>query len=128
MTKSYKKDIQILMTILKNIKRIMDTIEHFGCSRNDLEKNEMAFDLCAFYMAQIGEAAKLLTDDTKKSLDCIDTDVLRLFRNMIDHTYEKVNRIYLKAYIFSIISSSSQETLKERIKYCNQAADDFNHL
>ena len=55
---------------LRNQNKITETIKHFGCNQNDLDKNEMAFDLCAFYMAQIGEAAKLLTEDTKKSLGC----------------------------------------------------------
>lgn len=54
-------------------------------------------------MAQIGEASKMLTDDTQQSLTCINAGVLKAFRNMIDHTYEKVNKKYLKAYIFSII-------------------------
>ena len=37
----------------------------------------MAFDLCAFYMAQIGEASKMLTDDTQHSLTCINAGVLK---------------------------------------------------
>lgn len=123
MTKSYKKDIQLLMTILRNQSKIVETIRHFNCNKSDLDKNEMAFDLCAFYMAQIGEAAKLLTDDTKKSLNCLDAEVLKAFRNMIDHTYEKVNRSYLKAYIFSMTLATTQQEIKERIKYCNQNAN-----
>lgn len=111
------------MTILKNQSKIAETIKHFECSQNDLEKNEMAFDLCVFYMAQIGEAAKLLTEDTKKSLSCLDVEVLKAFRNMIDHTYEKVNRAYLKAYIFNMILSTTQQEIKERIRYCNQNAE-----
>lgn len=122
MTKSYRKDIQLLMTILKNQGKITDTIKHFGCNKSDLDKNEMAFDLCAFYMAQIGEAAKLLTDETMKSLKCLDVEVLKAFRNMIDHTYEKVNRSYLKAYIFNMILATTQQEIKERIIFCNQNA------
>lgn len=123
MTKSYKKDIQILMSILKNQSKIAETIKHFECSQNDLEKNEMAFDLCAFYMAQIGEAEKLLTDDTKNALACLNVEVLKAFRNMIDHTYEKVNRSFLKAYIFSMILPTTQQEVKERIRYCNRNAE-----
>ena len=122
MTKSYRKDIQILMSILKNQNKIIDTIQFFGCNQNDLEKNEKAFDLCAFYMAQIGESSKLLTDQTKESLNCLDTDILKLFRNMIDHTYEKVNKAYLKAYIFGIISPDTIKEIKDRIRYCKDNA------
>lgn len=55
MTKSYKKDIQLLILILEKQKEIRETINLFGCNQNNLEQNKKAFDLCAFYMAQIGE-------------------------------------------------------------------------
>ena len=78
----------------------------------------MAFDLCAFYMAQIGEASKMLTDDTKNSLSCLNVNILKSFRNMIDHTYEKINKVYLKAYIFNIIAPDVTAEIKNRIQYC----------
>lgn len=80
----------------------------------------MAFDLCAFYMAQIGEEAKLLTDDSKAALTCLNADILKAFRNTIDHTYEKINKAYLKAFIFSMIESEAVEEVKSRIKYCTE--------
>ena len=119
LTKSYKKDIQLLLSILQRQKDIVDTIDHFGCNQNNLEQNKMAFDLCAFYMAQIGEASKMLTDNTKKSLNCFNTSILKMFRNMIDHTYEKVNKAYLKAYIFSVITPNVTEE-KNRVLYCKE--------
>jgi uncharacterized protein with HEPN domain len=122
MIKSYSKDIQLLMTILKNQKKIEETIAYFGCNQTNLEKNDMAFDLCAFYMAQIGEATKLLTEDTKNSIKCLDINILKAFRNMIDHTYEKVNKTYLKAYIFSIILPEAKKEIKDRIRFCNENA------
>ena len=69
-----------------------------------------------FYMAQIGEAAKLLTDDTQNSLTCINAGILKAFRNMIDHTYEKVNKKYLKAYIFNMIEPKAVMEIRNRIK------------
>ncbi|MCM1264300.1 MAG: hypothetical protein NC313_16440 [Butyrivibrio sp.] len=123
MTKSYKKDIQLLMSILQRQNDIKEAIKRFNCSQNNLEQDKMAFDLCAFYMAQIGEASKMLTDDTQNSLTCINTGVLKEFRNMIDHTYEKVNKKYLKAYIFSIVESKSITEVKNRINYCNENAE-----
>lgn len=123
MTRSYKKDIQLLMSILQRQNDIREVIKRFECNQNNLEQDKMAFDLCAFYMAQIGEASKLLTDDTKNSLTCINVNVLKAFRNMIDHTYEKVNKRYLKAYIFSMIAPEAVAEVKNRINYCNENAE-----
>lgn len=44
---------------------------------NNLENNKMAFDLCAFYMSQIGEAAKLLTDETKESFEFFNVRIVQ---------------------------------------------------
>lgn len=123
MTKSYKKDIQLLMSILQRQNDIKEVIKRFGCTPNNLEQDKMAFDLCAFYMAQIGEASKMLTDDSQNALPCINFGVLKTFRNMIDHTYEKVNKKYLKAYIFSMIESGAVAEIKNRINYCNENAE-----
>ena len=111
------------MSILQRQNNIKEVIKRFGCSQNNLEQDKMAFDLCAFYMAQIGEASKMLTDDTQNCLTCINAGVLKAFRNMIDHTYEKVNKKYLKAYIFSIIEPKAIAEIKNRINYCNENAD-----
>lgn len=100
MTKSYAKDIQLLLAILLNQDNIRKVIERFGCNQNNLEKDSMAFDLCSFYMAQIGESAKLLTEESKSALSCLDAGILKYFRNQIDHVYEKVNKAYLKPFIF----------------------------
>ena len=124
MTKSCAKDVQLLLVILKNQNNIKSALERFGCNQTNLEKDVMAFDLCSFYMAQIGESAKLLTDDSKISLKCLDAGILKYFRNQIDHAYEKVNKTYLKPYIFSIISKEAMQEVKDRIKYCtNQAKE-----
>jgi len=118
MTKSFAKDIQLLLAILRNQDNIKKAIERFGCNQNNLEKDAMAFDLCSFYMAQIGESAKLLTEESKSALECLDAGILKYFRNQIDHVYEKVNKAYLKPLIFSVISKEAVQEVKERIKYC----------
>lgn len=122
MTKSYSKDVQLLMKILQNQDKIDKAIRTFNCNQSNLDKNEMAFDLCAFYMSQIGEAAKLLTDKTKQSFKYFNADCTKYFRNMVDHVYEKVNRSYLKAYIFSTISKEVVMEIKDRTKYCMENA------
>lgn len=118
MTKSYAKDIQLLLAILRNQDNIKNALERFNCNQNNLEQEPMAFDLCSFYMAQIGESAKLLTDESKSALSCLDARILKYFRNQIDHVYEKVNKTYLKPFIFSVISKDAIHEIKERIKYC----------
>ena len=123
MTKSYRKDIQLLMSILQRQNDIKEVIKRFECNQNNLEQDKMAFDLCAFYMAQIGEASKMLTDDTQNSLTCINASVLKAFRNMIDHTYEKINKKYLKAYIFGMIEPKAITEIKNRINYSNFALE-----
>ena len=111
------------MSILQRQNDIREAIERFGCNQNNLVQDKMAFDLCAFYMAQIGEASKMLTNDTPSSLTCINAGVLKAFRNMIGHTYEKINKKYLKAYIFSMIEPKAIAEVKNRINYCNENAE-----
>lgn len=65
----------------------------------------------------------MLTDDSQNALTCVNFGVLKAFRNMIDHTYEKVNKRYLKAYIFSMIAPEAIAEIKNRINYCNENAE-----
>lgn len=126
MTKSYSRDVQILMKILQNQNSIMEAISHFQCNVNNLHQNKMAFDLCAFYMAQIGEDVKLLTDNTRNALTYFDYKMLVYFRNMVDHTYEKINKEVLKAYIFNVIEKKAIDEVKHRIEYCIKASKEEN--
>lgn len=48
MTKSYSKDIQLLMKILKNQQNMKDVMAQFNCNTANIEQNKFAFDLCAF--------------------------------------------------------------------------------
>lgn len=124
MNKSYKKDVQLLMKILEHQYKIIQIIKDFKCNDTNLENNEYAFDLCAMHMAQIGEASKYLTDSTKQSFKYFDASVTSYFRNMINHVYEKVNKKYLKAYIFGM---TKQEVIKEvhnRTEFCKKNARD----
>ena len=119
------RDVQLLTYILKNQSKIQKVIKDFKCDFSNTSKsvanNEYAFDLCAMYMAQIGENTKLLSVETKEELGkVIDINILRYFRNMIDHAYEKVNKQYLQAYIENMISPKVVKVLKERYLYCIQ--------
>ena len=43
---------------------------------------------------------------------------------MINHTYEKVDKVVLKAYIFNMIDKRTVTEVKERIKYCSNNVSD----
>lgn len=118
MSKSYYRDVQLLLNIIRNQRKIIEAINYFGCNQSNLDKNTMAFDLCAFYMAQIGETAKLLTDNTKESFRKMDVKGLVEFRNKIDHVYDRVNRTVLKKQIFNVISPQVTSEIEQRIQYC----------
>lgn len=122
MTKSYSKDIQLLLKISQNQQKIKMVLKDFKCTEIDLDTNTYAFDLCALYMSQIGEASKYLTDSTKQSFKYFDPSITSYFRNMIDHVYEKVNKKYLKAYIFSMIKQEVIKEIIDRINFCTERA------
>lgn len=125
MTKSLSRDVALLASIMKNRQNIIDVFARFGCDFSNtprgLINDKMAFDLCAMYMAQIGENVKFLTDGTKQAISgVIDVNILRYFRNMIDHSYEKVNKAYLVPYIQLMVSKEVEVALKQRYLYCMQ--------
>ncbi len=129
MTTNKGRDIQVLTYILKNQMKIRSAVERLGASLNSSASNsilqdEQAFDLCAMYMAQIGENVKLLTDESKDSLsETISLDVLKYFRNMIDHDYEKINKSFLLPYIESTQSDKAISAVKQLI---TQYTNDMN--
>lgn len=103
----------MIINILRNQEKIKNAIKTFNCTEYNLDQNEMAFDLCAMYMAQIGEAVGHLTDETKNKLTLFDWSVIKRFRNFIDHSYEKINKKLLKTYIFMMVSPKITNELKQ---------------
>ena len=127
MSSSKSRDIQILTYILKNQNNIRAAIKRMGVSlnqsaTNSIVKDDMAFDLCAMYMAQIGENVKLLTEESQTAVSqIIDVPTLKYFRNMIDHDYEKVNKTILRPYIESAQSDKAMTAIKKLISNCSDA-------
>lgn len=99
------RDKQLLLKIAQNQQNIKEVIKYFNCNSTNLENCKYAFDLCAMYMAQIGEAAKMLSIEQKNAFSYFDWKTTSYFRNMIEHVYEKVNPKLLKSYIFQMIST-----------------------
>ncbi len=125
MAKSLSRDIQVLAYILQNQLKIQDVAKRFERDfsvngSKSVTRDDMAFDLCAMYMAQIGENVKLLTDEMREELDkAMNTSVLKYFRNMIDHAYEKVNKSMLVVYIQTAQSEQAVKAVKDLIKHCS---------
>lgn len=123
--KSLKNDISYLYKILEHQNNITNMLKDFNvslkpASKNYICNNKYATDLAALYISQIGEAVGYLTDDSKNILRQIfSVEMIKYFRNRIDHAYEKVNTTYLVPYIESVISNRAIETVKQRIIYCN---------
>lgn len=123
MNKNYSRDMQILTYILKNQVKIKDALKDFNCdfsnTNRGITNHKYAFDLCSMYMAQIGENVKLLSDNSREALkEVCDLNILKYFRNMIDHDYEKVNKSYLQAYIQLIITDKAINIVRNQIKEC----------
>jgi len=130
MKRTINTDVQLLAKILANQEKIKSVLKKFDCNERNLDApdNYMAFDLCAMYMAQIGEAVKLLSDDTVNNIHSINIKILSYFRNMIDHVYEKVNKTVLKGYIFSTISDRTMKEFKDILKNCqNEIKNNIHH-
>ena len=122
MTKSYKRDIhiQVLLKMLENVDStrgiMLISIIHLKVLYIKIKDG---FDLCSFYLAQFGEKVKLLTDSSKSNLSSVvDLNILKYFRNIIDHDYESVNKLVLQGYIQSLVSNDFRNALISRIKYC----------
>lgn len=96
---SYSRDVALLLSIMKNQKKIKDVVSRFDVSFEQKAKNficndEMAFDLCAMYMAQIGEEVKHLTTE--------------------------INKIMLSAYIEKAVSAETVKAVRDRAEYCKE--------
>lgn len=132
MNKSFSRDIQTLTYIRRNQQKIRDAVSRFGCDLStagpkSILRDEQAFDLCAMYMAQIGENVKLLTDASKEDLnEIINIKTLTYFRNMIDHSYEKVNKSVLLPYIKMAQSDKALQQVEELIKECFRKKNSSN--
>ena len=123
--KNFKTDITRLKKILEHQKDIEETVELFQCefsqSPKGLCNNKKAFDLCSFYMVQIYELSKGLSQSSKDELSkVLNLEVLRMFRNRISHQYDKINKVYLQSYIQQMCSKEAINVMKSRYLYCQE--------
>lgn len=121
MKKSVTRDIQLLAIIRKYQKKMEGALKLFSCdTQKQLVKHEYALDLCAMYIAQIGEASKNLTDESKQKLTSVKPEMMHYFRNMVAHVYESVKKEVLAAYVFQVVSDKAVLEVIEQIRNCQE--------
>ena len=84
------KDIFALKNIISYCEDIEDTIERFGDEESFIEDKHYR-DLCSFYMIQIGENIKALSEKTREDHPGIRWRGFRETRDDIAHKYHKVD-------------------------------------
>lgn len=125
MTKSYKRDKDLLKSTLEYVDKINRTLKLHRITLDNVISNDLAIDSCAFYLSQIGELAKSLTEDSALFLynaTTIDLKLLVYCRNMIDHDYTHMNRSLLIMYLRIILSKDFTCLVANRIDYCYKHA------
>jgi len=123
LSKNLSRDINVMYKMVDHIKSMKDGMKRLGCkNKAELMIDKQAMDLSAFYVAQIGELSKVLTDGTRKELRFLNDKTAILLRNKIDHNYEKVSRVMLAEYIMKVCRQDTGKELADRIKYCRDNA------
>jgi len=85
------KDIFQLERILEYCEEIENVIDRFGDDINDFLEDRHYRDLCAFYISQIGENVKALSESSTKKYTNIRWRGMRETRDDIVHSYHMVN-------------------------------------
>lgn len=124
-SKSLSRDMNVILKIIDNVNNMRELILKGGFDFSNTEKgiinNKFAFDLCSFYISQIGEKVKLLTDATVEDLGKVfDIRCCVKFRNLIDHDYEHISKKVLVPYVQMVTSNDFLNALHRRYDYCKQ--------
>lgn len=117
-----KRDYRALTGLIKYQRKIKELLVDFDCDLSQNEKsicnNKYAFDLCAFYMSQIGESVKTLGVSSRAELDkVVDIRTLIYFRNAIDCHYRRLNIPYFLAHVAKVIEPEVCEVAEKRLSY-----------
>ena len=91
MDKRTIKDINRLNTVLKYCGKIETVMNEYGRDLEDFLENPIYQDLCSFYVQQIGENTRNLSDEMIKKHPEIKWDDMRETRNEIAHIYEWID-------------------------------------
>ena len=82
----------------------------------------MRVDSLAISIESIYELSKGLTDSSKQALTALDFAGMRVFRNRIAHTYDKIPPVEIVRLAKQISSQKCIEAIRNRAIYCKQNA------
>ena len=85
-----EKDLRLIKTILRYCEKIVDVMK-----LEKFKKEEHKYDLISFYIFQIGETVKKISDNFISSNKEIERNKIKGMRNIIAHNYGTVKVEYL---------------------------------
>ncbi len=85
------RDIFVLRRIISYCNEITETIRRFGDNYEVFSKDSAYRNAIAFCVLQIGELTNKLTADFKKTYDDIPWSQIKALRNIIAHSYGKID-------------------------------------
>ena len=97
MTATKETDLENLKIIVEFCEKITAAGLNFADEKKEFDKHEMYSDVLAFYILQIGETAKKLSQDFIEENPQIAWSEVRGMRNMLVHNYGSVD--YLQVWL-----------------------------
>lgn len=86
-----KRNADVLRRIILYCNDITETIERFGDDYKVFSKDSAYRNATALCVLQIGELTNSLTDDFKKTYDGMPWTQIKALRNIIAHSYGKID-------------------------------------
>ncbi len=84
------RDIKHLRSIIQSCNEIEEAVLMFGADEEDYLSNKQYQNSCAFALLQIGEIVKRLSPDLISSHPEIEWSDIAKFRDVLTHSYSKV--------------------------------------
>ena len=104
------EDKIILESIVDYCNTLIDAVSEYSIDDRTLRENPAFRGMIAFFVQQVGECAKKLTDEFKKSHPEIDWKAMSGLRNRIVHAYGRID--------VEILWDVVQNDIPELNKYC----------
>lgn len=82
---------------------------------NSITTNDIALELTAFAVLQIGVLSKKSTDDSRDSIMFLKDGRLQRLRNDVAHNYGVMNKVVLASLALDLCNSKSLDEVKNRI-------------
>lgn len=117
--KNLSRDRNILEHIYTYQENLFNHLKTLNCSSSSLiVNNDIALELSAFAVLQIGELSKKLTDESRDSILFLKDGRLQKLRNDFAHNYGVMNKTVLASLALDLCKTKSLNEVKNRIVYC----------